>query len=192
MRIRFVAILRALALPAGLGAYLLTHDIPTVLGQADKSAEQILGAFGVQNPNDHLATYIWQHPRAVILVVIVLLAASEILLWGLEAAVKSLLRRKGVTPQSTAKETNKEERRRQISILRDAAVAYGNGHDYAFRGHLEGVREYADIRKYLAPKFIDQLHQPRTVWAMPPGARYGHLVEIFLDELDRLEKDWVL
>lgn len=86
----------------------------------------------------------------------------------------------------------KAERRQQIVVLRDAAVAYGRKPDYAFRGHLERVRAYADIRRHLSADFKAELHQQRMAWVMPQGARYGHLVERLMNELDRLEAEWNL
>jgi hypothetical protein len=83
-------------------------------------------------------------------------------------------------------------RRDQIATLRDAAVGYGDGPDYAFRGHLEAVRAFADIRGHLSEKFMTDLHKQRTSWSRAEGARYSYLVEIFLGELHRLEAEWKL
>jgi len=40
--------------------------------------------------------------------------------------------------------------------------------------------------------YLDKLNNSRVAYAQVPGALYEPLVEMFLDELDRLEKQWDL
>lgn len=84
------------------------------------------------------------------------------------------------------------QRKGKIDSLRAVAVEYGAGTDGGFRGRLERELAYAEIRQHLAPKFITDLHRQRHGWARPNGAHYGFLVQSFLDELDRLEREWKL
>jgi hypothetical protein len=91
-----------------------------------------------------------------------------------------------------AERAKRATRQAAITALRDVAVAYGDGQDVEFRAHLESQRPYADIRSHLSAAFLTDLNAQRTTWSRPDGARYGHLVAMFLDELDRLERDWQL
>jgi hypothetical protein len=92
-----------------------------------------------------------------------------------------------------AKSAEKERRRALIKTGRDLAFGYCHGdQEETFREYLEGQRGYADIRPHLSEKYRRKLEAQRVAYADPQGAKYPTLVQWFLDDLDRLEKEWGL
>jgi hypothetical protein len=86
-----------------------------------------------------------------------------------------------------------EHRRALIKTGRDLAFGYCHGdQEETFREYLEGQRGYADIRPHLSDAYRSKLDAVRTTYANPDGAKYPSLVQWFLDDLDRLEKEWHL
>ena len=88
---------------------------------------------------------------------------------------------------------NHQKRRALLDECRDLAHKYTrNDGDLAFRAFLEGERAYADIRGHLSAEYLAKLNAPRTLYVCADGARYPTLVSWFLNDLDRLEKEWGL
>lgn len=86
-----------------------------------------------------------------------------------------------------------KRRRELIKTGRDLAFGYCHGDQGdTFREYLEGQRGYADIRPHLSDDYKRKLEARRTAYVDPDGAKYPTLVKWFLDELDRLEKEWRL
>lgn len=73
-----------LLLPGTLGGFLLTHDIPAALQQADRSAGAIASALGIRDPWPHMASYVWGHPIAAILAFLLIVSVGPLLLARLE------------------------------------------------------------------------------------------------------------
>lgn len=89
-------------------------------------------------------------------------------------------------------ETDKH-RRALIASCRDLAHEFTlNSPEEQFRPFLEGHRTYADIRSHLSADFLSKLNAVRTTYSSADGARYPALVGWFLDDIDRLEKEWSL
>lgn len=132
-----------------------------------------------------LARHIWGSPTLLTLAVF---ASAAYFL----ALVFTAQERSGADP-APATATATSPRRVLIAAMRDLAVNYANGdQEVGFRRHLEANRKYADIRKYLSADFLAALHKQRTLFVPPDGARYPVLVALFLDELDRIEREWHL
>lgn len=90
-----------------------------------------------------------------------------------------------------------EDRKRKRELIdksRDFAAIYTQGRtgQDSFRQYLEGTKTYAALRGHLSKEYLKKLNDGRTVYAQTPGARYEPLVEMFLDDLDRLEREWGL
>lgn len=86
-----------------------------------------------------------------------------------------------------------KRRREMIAECRDLAHQFTVGTtDKSFRVFLEEQRVYADIRSHLSANYLKKLNAPRTLYAKAGGAKYDTLVQWFLDDIDRLEKDWDL
>ena len=84
-------------------------------------------------------------------------------------------------------------RRGLIMRGRDIAHRFTIGpNNERFRWFLESQDAYPDIRPYLSEAYLAKLHRPRTTYARAAEAAYHPLVSDFLDELERLEKDWKL
>jgi len=91
-----------------------------------------------------------------------------------------------------AKPNPKKERQRDL-ITQGRNIAFGYTHENpegGFRAYLEGQRAYADIRPHLSEEYRAKLHAQRTLYAQADGAKYETLVQWFLDEIDRLEREW--
>lgn len=83
------------------------------------------------------------------------------------------------------------ERRMLISRCRDLVHAFMNGGSKeSFRRYLEATREYPSIRGALGKGYLSKLNAQRVFFVPQDGARYPVLVSGFLDELDRLEREW--
>ena len=102
-------------------------------------------------------------------------------------------RKKHVTPQEIDA-TERDRKRSLIDSGRSLAATYTQGRtgQDSFRQYLEGTKSYAALRGHLRRDYLAKLNNGRMVYAMAPGARYEPLVEQFLDELDRLEREWGL
>ena len=86
-----------------------------------------------------------------------------------------------------------KRRRDLIADCRDLAFRFTRETPgESFREFLEGERAYADIRSHLSAEFLAKLNAIRTTYSNADGARYPTLVGWFLDDLDRLEKEWEL
>lgn len=95
--------------------------------------------------------------------------------------------------RSRGEKAEDARRRSLITAGRDIAHRFvGEGQDQGFRAYLEHERAYADIRPHLSQGYLDKLNAPRTSYSNADGAKYPPLVSWFLDELDRLEKEWGL
>lgn len=118
----------------------------------------------------------------------IILFGFAVILWIYEWG-----RQRNVTPQ----EVDASERDRKRSLIdqgRTFAATYTQGrtgHE-SFRHYLEGTKSYPALRGHLSKEYLAKLNDGRTSYAMAAGARYEPLVEWFLDELDRLERDWDL
>lgn len=99
--------------------------------------------------------------------------------------------RRGV---ATTDFSERDRRRGLIKAARRLAAGYSEGRsgDATFRHFLERTETYATLRSHLSPEYLVKLNAPRTSYAQPDGARYEPLVEWFLDDLDRLEREWKL
>jgi hypothetical protein len=92
-----------------------------------------------------------------------------------------------------ANEGVKQVRRSLIRQCRDLAHKFTRETpEMTFREFLESERSYADIRGHLSPDYLAKLNAVRTSYSNADGAKYPALVSWFLDDLDRLEKDWKL
>ena len=86
-----------------------------------------------------------------------------------------------------------KRRRDLIADCRDLAFRFTRETpEESFRKFLEGERAYADIRSHLTDEYVGKLNAVRTTYSNADGARYPTLVGWFLDDLDRLEKEWEL
>ena len=96
-------------------------------------------------------------------------------------------------PQPRRANPKKERQRELINQGRDIAVEYTREAPAGgFRAYLESQRAYADIRPHLSEDYRAKLNAQRTFYAQADGARYETLVQWFLDDVDRLEKEWGL
>lgn len=100
-------------------------------------------------------------------------------------------------PKVKPKELNSAEPNRKRTLIdraRGLVATYsqGNAGKDSFREYLERTQTYAALRGHLSSDFLRKLNAPRAVYAKAEGARYEPLVEWFLDELDRLEREWRL
>jgi len=87
----------------------------------------------------------------------------------------------------------RKRRQELIAKARDLAQDFGDGETgEGFRAYLEGQRVYADIRPHLSPEYLAKLNAQRMLYAKADGAKYPTLVSWFLDDIDRLEKEWGL
>lgn len=126
---------------------------------------------------------------------VVTLTYAGVVLFGL-AAVLWLYewgRTKKVTPQEIDA-SERDRKRILIDRARSLAATYSQGRTGAdsFRMYLEGTTTYAALRGQLNADYLAKLNAPRTLYAQADGARYEPLVEWFLDDLDRLEREWQL
>jgi hypothetical protein len=123
------------------------------------------------------------------------LTVAGIILFGL-AAVLWLFdwgRLKRITPQEM--DASERDRKRDlIDRARSLAATYsqGNTDEDSFRRYLERTKTYAALRGHLSRDYLKKLNAGRTAYVMAAGARYEPLVEWFLDDLDRLEREWGL
>jgi hypothetical protein len=67
-----------------------------------------------------------------------------------------------------------------------------NGIETDFKRKLEAYPQFFKIRPHLSQEYRDKLDAPRTVYVPRDGTHYPALANWFLDELDRLEKEWGL
>ena len=90
--------------------------------------------------------------------------------------------------------SDRDRKRILITRARRLAIIYTRGQsgDHTFRQYLEGTGAYAELRGFLSPEFLGKLNAPRTLYAQQDGARYEALVQWYLDDLDRLEREWHL
>jgi hypothetical protein len=87
----------------------------------------------------------------------------------------------------------KDVQRRLIADGRDWAHRFTVDElEVGFREYLESQRRFADLRRHLGADFLGQLNATRTSHSNADGAKYPYLVEKFLNDLDRLEKEWAL
>ncbi len=94
-----------------------------------------------------------------------------------------------------ARKINPKKERQRDLITQGRDIAFGYTHEApeeGFRAYLEGQRAYADIRPHLSPEYLVKLTAPRTVYVKAQGAKYEPLVDSFLREIDRLEREWNL
>ena len=81
--------------------------------------------------------------------------------------------------------------RKLIDDCRDMAHAYTlDSQNMGFVDYTARQRPFADIRRHLSDEYLGKLNAPRTLYLGKGG--YEPLIEWFLDELDRLEKEWGL
>ena len=87
----------------------------------------------------------------------------------------------------------KDNRKRLIDTARNVAHQYTIGRQATgFREFLESQRTYADLRGHLAADVLAEINAVRTSYSNAQGAKYPYLVQRFLDDLDRLEREWEL
>jgi hypothetical protein len=119
------------------------------------------------------------------------LAVSLILNVALVAAIGDHLIHRRTLSRTAGTPENRERQRQLIDRARSFAANYTKGGvDGTFRGYLEGTPTYAALRGHLSKQFFNELNQPRRVTLPAEGARYDPIVEAFLNELDRLEREW--
>ena len=84
-------------------------------------------------------------------------------------------------------------KRNLLEAARGLATRYASSPpESTFRQYLETTRTYASLRGYLSPEYLTKLNAPRTFYGTDGEGRYEPLVEWFLDDLDRLEREWGL
>lgn len=123
------------------------------------------------------------------------LTTAGIVLFGLAAVL--WLFEWGRSKRETAQEIEESKRKRRRELIDQArrlAIIYTKGEtgEDSFRSYLEATQTYAALRSHLNPKYLEKLNAPRTLYAQADGARYHPLVDWFLAELDRLEREWRL
>jgi hypothetical protein len=118
----------------------------------------------------------------------VIIAGVATVLWIYEWA-----RSKAHTPQ----EVDASERQRKRDLIdrgRSLAATYTQGRagGMVWRDYLERTATYAALRGHLSRDYLEKLNAARVAYARGDGANYEPLVEWFLDDLDRLEREWKL
>lgn len=91
--------------------------------------------------------------------------------------------------------TSHNKARQRDLITQGRNIAFGYTHEKpegGFRAYLEGQRAYSDIRPHLSQGYLAKLNAQRMLYAKADGARLETLVQWFLDEIDRLEREWNL
>jgi ABC-type multidrug transport system fused ATPase/permease subunit len=108
--------------------------------------------------------------------------------------VVMIVRNRMPNHQGAANGEGIERKRKLIDDSRRLATIYSQGRagEKSFRQYLETTQTYAALRQYLNTEYLNKLNAPRTVYAQADGALYEPLVVWFLDDLDRLERDWGL
>lgn len=102
-------------------------------------------------------------------------------------------RSKHVTPQEIDA-TERDRKRHLIDRGRSLAATFAQGRTGvpSFREYLERTATYAALRTHLSKDYLKKLNAPRTAYVGDGAGSYEPLVEWFLDDLDRLEREWGL
>jgi hypothetical protein len=88
-------------------------------------------------------------------------------------------------------------KQRREKLIRDARnfvvkATAKHGADTDFKRELEKFAPFFELRPHLSAHYLEKLDAPRTTYVPREGTRLPALGSWFLDELDRLEKEWRL
>ena len=105
--------------------------------------------------------------------------------------------RQAPTADAVSAEADQKDLARKRQLIdggRRLAATYsaGGSGDDSFRKYLERTQSYAALRGHLSPAYLAKLNDSSVLYATEAGARYEPLVAWFLDDLDRLEREWKL
>lgn len=99
--------------------------------------------------------------------------------------------------QFRAIETPSDLAQRRASLIRDArefviTATAKDGIDTDFKEKLETFLPFFELRPHFSESYLTKLNAQRTVYVPRDGTRLPALASGFLDEIDRLEKEWGL
>jgi len=98
-----------------------------------------------------------------------------------------------MTAESSERVAAKIEKERLLRDLRGfvASCKWDSDAPINFRNLLEANSNYLQIRRYMSDDFLQLVRSSgRTIISVSPGSRLPGLAHKFLDELDRLSKEW--
>jgi hypothetical protein len=94
-------------------------------------------------------------------------------------------------PKEDEAEGERRSRRRKIINEAQSLVAkYELQERWSWRDTVRYSPEFAPVRPHLSAEYVKKLNDTHTVYAQ--GGLLDPLAEMFLDELDRLEREWKL
>lgn len=96
-------------------------------------------------------------------------------------------------PETDADKEIRAQRRKIIADARWLAQDFTmQARQKSFRHYLEYRPEYPAVRARLSKAYLAKLEAPRTTYSKADGAKYEALVQWFLEDIDRLEREWRL
>jgi hypothetical protein len=96
-----------------------------------------------------------------------------------------------------ARSTPSDLAQRRAKLIRDArefviTATAKDGVDTDFKEKLETFLPFFELRPHFSESYLSKLNAQRTVYVPRDGTRLPALASWFLDEIDRLEKEWSL
>jgi hypothetical protein len=94
-------------------------------------------------------------------------------------------------------ETPSDVARRRSKLIRDArefviTATAKDGVETDFKGKLETFLPFFELRPHLSESYLSKLNAQRTFYVPTDDTRLPPLASWFLDEVDRVEKEWGL
>ncbi len=123
-----------------------------------------------------------------------LFGLAGLLTWEYRATFASFVRWKLPAVSSEQFSQGIDEKRALIAKAREfVVIATGEkGINTDFKRKLESYAPYFELRPHLSVEFRKKVDAQRTVFVPRDGTHLPALASWFLDELDRLEKEWGL
>ena len=128
------------------------------------------------------------HPWVTVLVTLMLVAYLGAVLWTF---IKPRVPSVAETHEVEAERERRSRRRKMLNEAREMVVNHELQSRWNWRQTTRYSHQFADIRPHLSEAYMKRLNAVRTIELGQAGTSEP-LVQGFLDELDRLERDWKL